>query len=265
MITRSFSPYSDRTGTAASPRPRAKLVAATFIVRQQSPQTNMTTPWVLAFACFEGMSRAAITARSLNTDRMAVAAADRSLIAGVQRPIDLLPHRGFVQYGFNDAPHPSTHRHRRRGTSLNPQAFHLPNNGGKSRHGLPVRAIHSTASVNKRASPPVRPGSDGFPRQNGCIFVHCASVRQNRSITQSFAFMPLRSRAIKSQQALGLPLTIFRLDIRLVDPDRQRKHENADTDYCKTQRRGRLREFRFRSNDAAQNFTAAARGWRPII
>jgi hypothetical protein len=31
--------------------------------------------------------------------------------------------------------------------------FHLPNNADKSRHGLPVRAIQSTASVNNRASP----------------------------------------------------------------------------------------------------------------
>ena len=28
--------------------------------------------------------------------------------------------------------------------------FHLPNSSGKSRHGLPVRAIHSTASINMR-------------------------------------------------------------------------------------------------------------------
>lgn len=36
--------------------------------------------------------------------------------------------------------------------------FHSPNSGGKSRHGLPVRAIHSTASTNSRLSPALRPG-----------------------------------------------------------------------------------------------------------
>jgi hypothetical protein len=33
-------------------------------------------------------------------------------------PIDLLAHRGFVQSGFNDAPHPSARRRRCRGASL---------------------------------------------------------------------------------------------------------------------------------------------------
>src|ERR1700712_5345352 len=64
--------------------------------------------------------------------------------------------------------------------------FHLPNNGGRSRQGLPVRAIHNTASTNNRLFPPVRPGSVGLPRQTGSIFFHCASVRMNRSMANSF-------------------------------------------------------------------------------
>ena len=41
--------------------------------------------------------------------------------------------------------------------------FQSPNSVGRSRHGLPVRAIHSTASINCRLSSPLRPGSPVFP------------------------------------------------------------------------------------------------------
>ena len=60
--------------------------------------------------------------------------------------------------------------------------FQWPNKGGRSRQGLPVRAIHSTASTNCRLSLPLRPGSLGLPRQSGSIFAHWASVKTNRSI-----------------------------------------------------------------------------------
>src|SRR3954463_6632179 len=60
--------------------------------------------------------------------------------------------------------------------------FQWPNGAGKSRRGLPVRAIHNTASTNRRLSPPLRPGSDFFPRQCGSIFAHWASVSTNLSI-----------------------------------------------------------------------------------
>src|SRR6267143_1135848 len=60
--------------------------------------------------------------------------------------------------------------------------FQWPNEGGRSRQGLPVRAIHSTASTNCRLSLPLRPGSPGLPRQSGSIFAHWASVKTNRSI-----------------------------------------------------------------------------------
>src|ERR1700677_44995 len=55
--------------------------------------------------------------------------------------------------------------------------FQWPNQGGRSRQGLPVRAIHSTASTNRRLSLPLRPGSPGLPRQSGSIFAHWASVK----------------------------------------------------------------------------------------
>ena len=60
--------------------------------------------------------------------------------------------------------------------------FHLPKKAGRSRHGLPVRTIHRTASMKRRLSLPLRPGSVGFPRQHGSIFAHWASVTTNRSI-----------------------------------------------------------------------------------
>src|SRR5437588_8016014 len=60
--------------------------------------------------------------------------------------------------------------------------FQWPSKGGRSRHGLPVRAIHRTASINRRLSLPLRPGSPRLPRQSGSIFAHWASVKTNRSI-----------------------------------------------------------------------------------
>jgi hypothetical protein len=60
--------------------------------------------------------------------------------------------------------------------------FQWPNAPGKSRHGLPVRAIHNTASTNSLLSLPLRPGSPGLPRHSGSIFAHWASLKTNRSI-----------------------------------------------------------------------------------
>src|ERR1700730_7029478 len=37
--------------------------------------------------------------------------------------------------------------------------FQGPNAVGRSRHGLPVRAIHNTASIKRRLSSPLRPGA----------------------------------------------------------------------------------------------------------
>src|SRR5271165_7341678 len=58
---------------------------------------------------------------------------------------------------------------------------HLPNASGKSRHGVPARTIHSTASRNRRLSAAERPGSPSLPGSRGAILSHCASVRSNRT------------------------------------------------------------------------------------
>src|SRR3982750_4476283 len=60
--------------------------------------------------------------------------------------------------------------------------FQCPNDGGRSRQGLPVRTTHKTASTNRRLSLPLRPGSPGLPRQRGPIFAHWASVSTKRSM-----------------------------------------------------------------------------------
>ena len=60
-----------------------------------------------------------------------------------------------------------------------------PNSGGKSRHGLPVRAIHCTASTNSRLSAAVRPGSVALPGSNSAIRSYCSSLSINLGI-QSF-------------------------------------------------------------------------------
>src|SRR5205085_7361757 len=87
--------------------------------------------------------------------------------------------------------------------------FQFPNKGGRSRHGLPVRTIHSTASTNRRLSLPLRPGSPGLPRQRGSIFAHWASVSTKRSI-HGVKHSPARMRTPESQQALvRLQQTLF--------------------------------------------------------
>src|SRR5246500_5601546 len=48
--------------------------------------------------------------------------------------------------------------------------FQWPNAAGRSRQGLPVRAIHNTASTKSRLFLPLRPGSPGLPTQWGPLF-----------------------------------------------------------------------------------------------
>src|SRR5208283_3687796 len=59
---------------------------------------------------------------------------------------------------------------------------HLPNASGKSRHGVPARTIHSTASRNRRLSAAERPGSPSLAGSRGAIPSQCASVRSNRIV-----------------------------------------------------------------------------------
>lgn len=52
--------------------------------------------------------------------------------------------------------------------------FQGPNSSGISRHGLPVRATHSTDSTKSRLSAAVRPGSETFPGNIAWIRRHCS-------------------------------------------------------------------------------------------
>src|SRR5690242_19868951 len=87
--------------------------------------------------------------------------------------------------------------------------FQWPNSVGRSRQGLPVRAIHNTASTNRRLSAPLRPGSDLFPRQCGSIFAHWASVSTYRSILSLDHNILLRPSSIStdpsSSSTPGIP------------------------------------------------------------
>jgi hypothetical protein len=64
--------------------------------------------------------------------------------------------------------------HRRK--RLNP-LFHLANSSGRSRHGVPARTSHNTASTNKRLSLPCRPLSPGLPGISDSMRCHCVQPR----------------------------------------------------------------------------------------
>ena len=66
--------------------------------------------------------------------------------------------------------------------------FQLPNAAGRSRHGDPVRAIHSTASRNSRLFSPDRPGSPGLPAHSGATRSHCPSLKMLRFKTDPLRF-----------------------------------------------------------------------------
>src|SRR4051794_19802454 len=92
--------------------------------------------------------------------------------------------------------------------------FQWPNDGGRSRQGLPVRTTHKTASTNRRLFLPLRPGSPRLPRQRGSIFAHGASVKRNlsiQSLNHSQAWMGIP----ESQQALALQL-LFAFDVSVL-------------------------------------------------
>jgi hypothetical protein len=59
---------------------------------------------------------------------------------------------------------------------------HLPNSAGRSRHGLPTRAVYRTASTNRRLSAARPPLSVGFPGNMPPIRCHCSSLNIRRSI-----------------------------------------------------------------------------------
>jgi hypothetical protein len=59
---------------------------------------------------------------------------------------------------------------------------HRPNSAGRSRHGLPVRAIHSTASRNQRLLDAVRPRSPSLPGRITWTLFHTSSLSNVRTI-----------------------------------------------------------------------------------
>ena len=72
---------------------------------------------------------------------------------------------------------PSSHRAKRTYTECQ-----FPNSCGRSRHGLPTRAVYSTASTNSRLSAARPPLSVGLPGNKPSILAHCASLNIRRSI-----------------------------------------------------------------------------------
>ncbi len=61
----------------------------------------------------------------------------------------------------------------------------LPNSTGKSRQGLPTRAVYCTASTNSRLSAAHPPLSVSFPGSRYSIRAHCASLNVCRSIART--------------------------------------------------------------------------------
>lgn len=61
----------------------------------------------------------------------------------------------------------------------------LPNSGGRSRHGAPVRPIHSTASTKRRLSWAVTPRSETLPGSKCSIRCHCASLNNKRAMVSA--------------------------------------------------------------------------------
>ena len=86
MITRSFTHYCNRTATAVSRTQGWSVSSPHPLSVADHPNANVATPPVSVFACFDTTIKPAIATQGLNTDRVVVAAADRSVIAGVQRP-----------------------------------------------------------------------------------------------------------------------------------------------------------------------------------
>src|SRR5215204_1123512 len=82
--------------------------------------------------------------------------------------------------------------------------FQFPKHGERSRHGAPVRAIHTMASTKSRLSSPVRPGSPGLPGISSAIRFHCSFVRRWRIIRGS-----PHSESLESQHRFrGNPLNV---------------------------------------------------------
>src|SRR3712207_2183283 len=91
--------------------------------------------------------------------------------------------RAYSKSGSSD-----THSKIRSNTPARPQRrkrwntlFQLPNPGGRSRQGRPVRTRHSTASRKRRLSFAVTPLSEALPGKSDAIFSQTALLTTNRS------------------------------------------------------------------------------------
>ena len=82
--------------------------------------------------------------------------------------------------------------------------FQEPTCSGKSRHGAPVRATHSTPSTNRRLSRPVTPRSDSLPGTRSLIRSHCVSDKTVRIKTASFRKTVLNH----TDTHLGIPFIV---------------------------------------------------------
>jgi hypothetical protein len=87
--------------------------------------------------------------------------------------------------------------------------FQLPKSGGRSRHGLPVRKIQSTASSNRRLSLPLLLG---VRRLTQAMRLHLRplGVCQYESIHPKLESQPSLRSNPDSQQSLGLVASIAR-------------------------------------------------------
>src|SRR4051794_3134755 len=93
--------------------------------------------------------------------------------------------------------------------------FQWPNEGGRSRQGLPVRTTHKTASTNRRLSLPLRPGSPGLPQH--CSFRHVeglccwAGFRGSAAMAGASAGLPAGVR-LSDHISLGVIARAFPAD-----------------------------------------------------
>ena len=81
-------------------------------------------------------------------------------------------------------------------------AGQFPNEGGRSRGGLPVRTIHSTASTKRRLSLPLRPGVARLAPTTR-FHLRPLGVRQHKAVHPRRKSQPSTDEKRESQQTLG--------------------------------------------------------------
>ena len=107
-------------------------------------------------------------------------------------------------------------------------ACQFPHAGSKSRHGLPVRAIHSAGSRNRRLSFAITPQSVALPGSSSLIRSHWSSRSSVRGIGAGFLLRKNQNvpTSIDCVQALaGCGKTILARELR--GAVREAHHENT--------------------------------------